>query len=72
MFKIIAGILIGAGTALVIGYLLTDENSEIRKKVKESGGDVLDFLCNAFDKGKEAVKEYSEDIGKKATAAQEQ
>ncbi|HKR04612.1 MAG TPA: YtxH domain-containing protein [Bacteroidia bacterium] len=71
MSKLITGVLIGAGAALVMGYLLTDEKSEIRKKITESGGGVLDFLCNAFDKGKEVVKEYSEDLGKKANAEQQ-
>jgi|GEM_PF-6896907 len=58
--KLITGIIIGAGAALVIGYLLTDEGDELRNKIKKSGTGVLDFLCDAFDKGKKLVKEYSE------------
>lgn len=69
--KLITGILVGAGAAVVIGYLMTENGSEIRKKIKERGEGALDFLCDAFDKGKEIIKEYSEDTSQQANSAQE-
>ena len=59
--KLLTGILIGAGAAIAIGYLLTDENSTFRKTIKKAGAGALDYLCDALDKGKDMVKEYSAD-----------
>lgn len=58
--KLITGIIIGAGAALAIGYLMTDEGSEVREKIKKSAKDILDNLSETMNKGKEIVKEYSE------------
>jgi gas vesicle protein len=57
--KLITGLLIGAGAALAVGYLMTDSGSEMRKKLQDGGKNVLDFLCDALDKGNDAVKKYA-------------
>jgi hypothetical protein len=44
---------------------MTDEGSEIRKKIQKSGGGVLDFLCDALDKGKDFVKDNAADAAGK-------
>ena len=59
--KLIAGLVIGAGAALAIGYLLTDEGSETRKKITD-----------AFDKGKEFIKDNVPDVADKVNAVKDQ
>ena len=60
--KLITGLLIGAGAAIAIGYLMSDKGSEMREKIKQGGKDVLDFLCDAIDNTKEKVNEYAEEV----------
>ena len=70
--KLITGLIIGAGAALAIGYLMTDEGSEIRKKIQKTGGGLIDFLSDAFDKGKEFVKDNATDAAGKVNAVKDQ
>lgn len=59
--KLIAGLIIGAGAALAIGYLMTDEGSEMRKNITD-----------ALNKGKEFIKDNVPDIAGKMNAVKDQ
>jgi hypothetical protein len=54
--KLITGLVLATGVTLATIYLISGEESETRKKFKKSGDDLLDFLCDVYEKGKEAVK----------------
>ncbi len=58
--KIISKILmIGTGAALIIGYVLAGKK-DAREKLTQHSEGLLNFLCDLVEKGKEKIKEYSE------------
>ena len=59
--KLIAGLIIGAGAALAIGYLMTDEGSEMRNKIND-----------AIDKGKDFIKDNVSGVADKVNAVKDQ
>ena len=62
--KFIAGVIVGAGAALAILYITSDDESEIRKNIE-------DFLSSSLEKGKELVKEYTQDTDQKTSPGKE-
>jgi len=60
--KLLAGLLIGAGAAAVIGLLMTDKGKEYREKLMENADEVLDKLSDLVNTGKKMAEEKADKL----------
>lgn len=65
--KIIGALLIGAAAGAVLGLLFApSKGSELRKKIKDNTGDLVDDLKDKFNEGKDMLSGLKEKVMAKA------
>jgi gas vesicle protein len=63
--KIATAIAAAAAAGAILGVLFApDKGSETRRKISKQGKDVADDLKNSFNKGKEKINGFREDLAK--------
>ena len=61
--KIIGALLLGAATGTVLGLLFApSKGSELRQKIKDSTGDLVDGLTDKIKEGKDALSGLREKV----------